>query len=147
MGRGLNEAAEEEARQWAQSVQGCRYYWLPMQEMPEVYRQAAIVVVPTTSSEGTSLSCLEAMASGKAVICGRVGGLTDLIIDGYNGRLIDVNPETLAGAIEELLKNPEERRRLGRKARETAEAFSLAKWEERWCKALTALWGEPHVGR
>ena len=146
VGRGLTEAVEDETRRWAEGNPGCRYYWVPMHEMPEVYHRASIVVIPTKSCEGTSLSCLEAMATGKAIIAGRVGGLTDLIIDGYNGCLIDVTPETLADTIEELLANPEKRRRLGQKARETAESFSLVKWKERWCKALAALWGDPLVG-
>lgn len=47
----------------------------PPEEMPEVYRRADIVLVPTCYSEGTSLSCLEAMASGCAVIATNVGGL------------------------------------------------------------------------
>lgn len=147
VGRGLNEAMEEESGRWAQSTPGCRYYWVSMEEMPAIYRQAAVVIIPSKSCEGTSLACLEAMASGKAVISGRVGGLTDLIIDGYNGRLIDVTPDALAATIEELLHDPDKRGRLGQKARETAEAFSLARWKERWRQALAALWGDPHVGR
>ena len=56
--------------------------------MPQVYRYADIVLIPTKAAEGTSLSCLEAMASGRAVIAGCVGGLSDLIVDGYNGLLL-----------------------------------------------------------
>lgn len=142
VGRGVDDEAEAGMRQWAGENPGCRYYWVPMQEMPGIYRQADIVIVPTRSCEGTSLSCLEAMACGKAVVCGRVGGLTDLIIDRYNGRLIDVTPETLARAVEDLILDPDGRRRLGEKARQTAEAFSLARWKKRWDAALKAVWGD-----
>jgi len=143
VGRAADDATELKMQEWAAANPRCCYYWVTMQEMPEVYRQADIVLIPTRASEGTSLSCLEAMASGKAVVCGRVGGLTDLVIDGHNGRLIDVTPETLVAAIEDLILHPEERRRLGKRARETAEFFSLACWQERWAWALAAVWGPP----
>lgn len=142
VGRGVNDEIEAEMRRWAEEHPGCRYYWVPMREMPAVYRGADIVIVPSRACEGTSLSCLEAMASGKAVVCSRVGGLSDLVIDGYNGRLIDVTPETLAGAIDELVRDPEKRRGFGARARETARAFSLAEWKKRWARVLRAVWGD-----
>lgn len=142
VGRGVNDDVEESMRRWAAARPRCLYYWAPMREMPAVYRQADIVVIPTRSCEGTSLSCLEALASGKAVICGRVGGLTDLVLDGYNGVLLDATPESLIESIADLVRHPEKRRRLGEKARETALAFSLENWKQRWKNALRAVWGD-----
>lgn len=142
VGRGVNDEVEAEMRQWAADLPRCKYYWTSMEKMPEVYRRADIVLIPTKSCEGTSLSCLEAMASGKAVICGRVGGLTDLVIDQYNGRLINVTPETLVGAIDDLIRDADKRRALGQKALETARVFSLTNWKKRWARALRAVWGE-----
>ncbi|MDI6871049.1 MAG: glycosyltransferase family 4 protein [Bacillota bacterium] len=43
-------------------------------EMPEVYRRADIVAIPSPYSEGTSFSCVEALASGCAVVATNVGG-------------------------------------------------------------------------
>ena len=40
-------------------------------EMPEVYRSADIVVIPSLASEGTSLTAVEAMAMGKCVLASR----------------------------------------------------------------------------
>ena len=141
VGRGNEDSIETEMRRWAEANPRCRYYWVPMQEMPQVYRQADIVLIPTRACEGTSLSCLEAMASGKAVIAGRVGGLTDLILDQVNGRLINVTPESLIEAVEDLIQHPEIRRILGAKALEMAAGFSLRRWRERWAGALHAVWG------
>ena len=59
-----------------------------MAEMPAEYRDADVVVIPSVATEGTSLSCLEAMASGRPVMAGWVGGLSNLIIHEYNGLLL-----------------------------------------------------------
>ncbi len=40
-----------------------KWYFLPPERMHEAYQQADITLIPTIQSEGTSLSCLEAMAS------------------------------------------------------------------------------------
>ncbi len=105
--------------------------------MPHIYRQADIVLIPTRSAEGTSLSCLEAMASGKAVIAGCTGGLTDLIIDGYNGLLLrPLTAKSLSESLELLINEPELRRSLGEKAQDTARAFSLEIWKKRWLKLI-----------
>jgi glycosyltransferase involved in cell wall biosynthesis len=144
VGRAGNDAEEEKMRAWAAGHERCKYYWVPMEEMVSVYQQADIVLIPTRAAEGTSLSCLEAMACGKAVINGLVGGLSDLIINDYNGLLVNVSPQTLEAAIVDLIEHPKKRRRLGQKALETAAAFSLGQWKKRWAKALAGTWGEIH---
>lgn len=142
VGRGGTDDAEAEMCQWAERNPRCLYYWVPMENMADVYRKSDIVLIPTRGAEGTSLACLEAMACAKPVICGHVGGLTDLVIDGYNGILVNVSPETLETAIEYLVLNPEIRQTLGRRALETSEAFSLERWKEKWRGALRGLWGD-----
>ena len=101
-------------------------------DMPEVYAQADIVVIPTCYSEGTSLSCLEAQASERPVIASNVGGLTDLILHDFNGILIEPNEEDLFRAIDRLLLDPNERIRLGKNGWLTSQYFSLSTWKERW---------------
>jgi glycosyltransferase involved in cell wall biosynthesis len=142
VGRGGTDDSEAEMHRWAEENPRCLYYWVSMENMAELYRKADIVLIPTRGAEGTSLACLEAMACGKPVICGHVGGLTDLVIDGYNGVLINVSPETLEAAIEYLVLNPEIRQTLGRRALETSVAFSLERWKERWRAALRGVWGD-----
>lgn len=102
------------------------------EEMPGLYRDADICVIPSVGSEGQSLSCLEAMASGCAVVATRVGGLPELIRDGVDGLLCDPTPEAIAGAIRRLLEDRTLRRRLGTAARATAERQSLTVWRRRW---------------
>jgi glycosyltransferase involved in cell wall biosynthesis len=55
-----------------------------MEEMPKVYQQADIAVVPTRASEGLSLSLLESLSCGLPVVTTPVGGLGDAVIPNYN---------------------------------------------------------------
>ncbi len=56
----------------------------------------------------------EAMAAGKPVVATRVGGIPELIADGGTGFLIDRgDTAAMAAKILELLRSPEQRRRMG----------------------------------
>jgi glycosyltransferase involved in cell wall biosynthesis len=92
---------------------------------------------PSVHSEGTSLSCLEAMASGNAVIASRIGGLPDLLLDNYNGLLIDPRPEALREAIETLLEDQQRMIDFKKRNIEVAKAFSRRTWRKRWKALLT----------
>lgn len=105
-------------------------------EMYKVYKDADISLIPTLYSEGTSLSCLEAMASGNLVISTRIGGLSDLIINGYNGYLIEPNEEALYDTLEKVIDNYEEQVLIKEKAVEVAKAFNKKIWIEKWEKEI-----------
>ena len=136
VGRGgaqdINQVTEKQ-RKWSERV---KYYSLSMDEMPQAYQAADISLIPSVHSEGTSLSCLEAMASGNAVIATRVGGLSDLIINNYNGILIDPRPEELKQAIIYLLENQEQLILFKKRNLEVAQAFSKTDWENRWMSLI-----------
>ncbi len=68
-------------------------------EMPTIMKECDMVIIPTFFSEGTSLSCLEAMASNKIVLATNIGGLNDIIIDGYNGFLCKPEADEIAEKI------------------------------------------------
>lgn len=106
---------------------------VPYEERMALTLEHDIAVVPTLGSEGTSLSLAEAMASGCAVVATDVGGMTNMVLDGYNGRLIPPSREMLYSAIRQLIVDAGLRRILARRAREVAAcSFSEAKWRERW---------------
>ncbi|MFN2197129.1 MAG: glycosyltransferase [Anaerolineales bacterium] len=109
---------------------------LPMDEMYRAYQQADITLIPTLHSEGTSLSCLEAMASGNAIIATNVGGLPDLILSGYNGLLIEPNAASLRDGLHLLCQDAEQRERFARRALEIAPTFNLSQWRIKWKKVL-----------
>ncbi len=113
-----------------------RWYTLPFEEMHRAYQTADITVIPTVHSEGTSLSCLEAMAAGNAVIASNVGGLPDLIISGYNGMLIDPTADALRDALNLLIRNRDLRQKIGGRAVDVANAFDIVQWRTKWTRIL-----------
>ena len=84
--------------------------------MPKYYAAADIVIIPSFCSEGTSLACLEAMATGKPVVVTNVGGLQDLVIDSFNGLVAKPTAASLAAKIELLLNDNQLRRRISGEA-------------------------------
>ncbi|HEY9837428.1 MAG TPA: glycosyltransferase family 4 protein, partial [Vampirovibrionales bacterium] len=74
-------------------------------DLAQVYADLDAVVI-SSDNEGTPASLIEAMAAGCPVISTRVGGVADLIQEGYTGRLVPPrDPEALAQAILTLFKD------------------------------------------
>jgi glycogen(starch) synthase len=89
----------------------------PREELPAVYRSAAVCVVPSRF-ESFSYTALEAMACGRPLVAARTGGLPEVVRDGEDGLLFaPENPAALAAAVTGLLCDPAARRRLGAAAR------------------------------
>ena len=91
------------------------------QDTANLYQASDVVVAP---SQGPELGrpVIEAAASGVPVVASgsRTGG--GVVLPGETGVLVeDFRAETLADAVEELLRDEERRRALGRSAREHAE--------------------------
>ncbi len=108
-----------------------------------IHADKHIAVVPTVGSEGTSLSLLEAMSAQCAVVCTNVGGMTNIVIDGYNGLMIAPKENELYEAITKLVKDAAFRTRLSSRAYETVqEGFSYEKWKNSWKKVLTDIISE-----
>lgn len=106
-------------------------------ESLSIHADKDIAVVPTLGSEGTSLSLLEAMASGCAVVCTNVGGMTNIILDGYNGYIINPEEEALYAAMTSLIENKDTRKMLQLNAYNTvSHAFSLEKWQKKWLQVI-----------
>ena len=76
-----------------------------------------------TYREGLPVALMEAMCSGMSIVCTRVRGNTDLIVDGVNGQFVDNDPQVLADAILEQYHDPEKRAAFGRAAAEAAKNY------------------------
>lgn len=100
-----------------------------------------IAVVPTIFSEGTSLSLCEAMSAGCLPVATHVGGMTNMIIDGFNGLMCPIGEEELYNAITKAISlSHSERNFMIRNAYHTAcYGFSKAKWERGWIHLLNKL--------
>lgn len=106
-------------------------------ELPFHFRAADVVVQPSIA-EARSLACLEAMASGAAIVATATGGLPELLTHGESGYLIDPFQEStyavttvhdsgvrrLAAAVTTVLSDDSLRVRLGTGARTYAETCS-----------------------
>lgn len=79
--------------------------------------------------ENFPYTCLEAMSYGCAVIGSKHGGMSEMIIDGESGVLIDPeNPEEISRAVLELLEDTELRKMIGdNAARRVREEFNSLK--------------------
>jgi glycosyltransferase involved in cell wall biosynthesis len=112
------------------------FYSKTFDDMPAVYQNCDIAVIPSIGCEGTSYSAIEAMACGLPVVTTYVGGLNQLVIDGYNGIVVNPFYEDIRNAIKYLLDNPDERKRMGENARRVAEKMNRDKWEMKWLEVF-----------
>lgn len=107
-------------------------------ESVHFHKKYDIAVVPTIFSEGTSLSLSEAMSAGCVVIATHVGGMTNMILDSFNGFLIEPSADSLIKKLEYVITMPiDEKRRIIRNAYESSlYSFSKAKWCNQWLEYL-----------
>jgi glycosyltransferase involved in cell wall biosynthesis len=94
--------------------------WVDHDEMPDYLNLGDIAVMPS-ETEGQSNACLEAQASGLALIASDVPGAREIVADGETGLLFEVgNVADLAAKTLQLAGDPGMRRRLGGRARRQA---------------------------
>ena len=90
-------------------------------DVPELLKQSAFFVSSSTT-EGVSLTLLEAMAVGLPVVTTRVGGNPEVVLDGGSGRLVSPgSPEELAWAMRDLLNDADTWQVMGQLGRERVE--------------------------
>lgn len=111
----------------------------------DFHKQFDIAVVPTIYSEGTSLSLCEAMAAGCIPIATHVGGLTNLIIDSFNGKLCYPSENAVYDTLEELINMDitEYKNILTNSYNTYHTALNKKKWEERWVAFISNINQEP----
>ena len=98
---------------------------LPNYKLPKILNQSEIFILPSLW-EGMPKVLLEAMACGLPVIATNVKGNNEIVIDGKNGILCNVEPKSIKNAIINLMENEDLKYRLGRNARRTIlENYSL----------------------
>lgn len=103
-----------------------------MEDMPKAYKKGHVALIPTRYAEGTSLSCLEAMATNNALIATNIGGLPNLVVDGFNGLLIDPTVDALIDAVETLNGDRSYTKLLADRGLDMVSVFEKNKWDERW---------------
>jgi len=81
-----------------------------------------IFVFPPSAPEGHPWVIVEAMAAGLPVISTDQGAISESVLDGENGFIVDPDsPEQIAEKIALLVKNEKLRKEMGRRSREVYE--------------------------
>ena len=114
--------------------------YLQRDELIAKYQIATICVLPSWY-EGMPTTLLEGMSCGIPIVATRVGGSSEVVIDGKTGLLVPKkNPELLAGAIVKLLDAPNLRNAMSVNARNIAiESFDWNKIAQKFENVMYSM--------
>jgi glycosyltransferase involved in cell wall biosynthesis len=116
----------------------------------ELYRKAAVTVVASVyrdvfgvqhpTSELLGLPLLESMAVGTPVVCTRVGGMPEYMLDGKTGFIVTPNdPSTLRDRVLRLLDHPALAAEMGRAGHRHVQQYGWTQVAERTLAAYADL--------
>jgi glycosyltransferase involved in cell wall biosynthesis len=94
-------------------------------ELRQLYADSCFMVMPleNVKFQAGVTAILECLAMGKPVICSRVPGQTDVVVEGENGRYVPPgDSSSLSSEIRLLLSRPQEAVRLGANGRNLVES-------------------------
>jgi glycosyltransferase involved in cell wall biosynthesis len=112
---------EKTLRGWY--AEGVVEWWEQRDDMPKIFAEAHIVVLPTTYGEGVPKVLIEAASCGRAIVATDVPGCREIVRHNENGLLVPSHdPEALADAIRTLIENPKLRTIMGARGRKIVEA-------------------------
>lgn len=110
----------------AQSSLGDRFHLLGWRRDPEVVVGDLDLLVLTSRHEGLPRVAPEAMAAGKPVVATDVDGTAEAVCSGETGYVHPYGAiESLAASVVRILRDPQERERLGRGGRERAVGWDI----------------------
>jgi glycosyltransferase involved in cell wall biosynthesis len=100
---------------------------VPHEATPDFFARASVVILPATWIENSPLVIFEAMASGRPVVAGRIGGIPEIVIDGETGLLCTPgDPDDLSNKLLRLLRDKKLAGEMGIRGRDRVEKhFSL----------------------
>ncbi len=109
-------------------------------DLPRLYASLDVVVL-TSRNEGTPVALIEASAAGRPVVATDVGGVSDVVRDGYTGILVPpMDVAAVSAALDDLLRNPNRARTMGLAGRHwVRERFSRARMVEDVCALYREL--------
>jgi glycosyltransferase involved in cell wall biosynthesis len=120
--------------------------YIPNHQMNEFYSAADIFVIPSIvdengDTEGFGLVSLEANACETPVIGSKVGGIVDVIEDGYNGFLVEQkNSSEIADKINKLAEDGDLRKKMAQNGRKkVVKNFNWTKITSEMIKALQII--------
>lgn len=101
-----------------------------------------LFALPSTY-EAFPLAALEAAAAGLPLLATKLHGLTDLLLDGGNGFVLEPTQASVAAGLQRFGRlDQEERRAMGQSARTAAEAYGVDAFVDSWRKLYAGLAAE-----
>lgn len=111
---------EEEFR--ALDVNGVIEYVGYSEDIPNLFRESHVIVLPSYYKEGIPRVLLEAAACGRPVVTTDMPGCREAIEPGITGEVIPARDvSSLADVIQKLIESPQMRQEMGKRGRELAE--------------------------
>ena len=100
--------------------------FVPDEELKRLYQKANVVVVPSIWYDNSPMVVYESFMNGTPVIGSRIGGIPELVENGYNGFLFEAGDvDELKERLENLVKNPDELKRLEEGAFESVKKYDM----------------------
>ncbi len=99
----------------------------PHAAVMQAWSRCMLGLVPSIWSEPFGIVAIEAMAAGRPVIASRIGGLTEIVLDGATGLLVPAGEhEALRDAMQRLIGDPDLRLRMGQAGRQRVSDFQAS---------------------
>jgi glycosyltransferase involved in cell wall biosynthesis len=117
--------------------------WTSGQEKLNLLQSSDVFLLPSYG-EGMPIAILEAMSFGMPIVATKVGGIPELVIDGWNGFLLE--PGDITGFVDKLkylILDPVLRKEFGYRSRAMAKRFNGEKitgeWDKLYKKVLNGI--------
>ena len=115
----------------------------PHSAIMQAWSRCAIALIPSICPDACPTVAMEAMAMGRPIVASRIGGLTDILVDGQTGLLVPPGDvQGLREAIQCLLDDAGRRHGMGMIAKQRVVAFQansvVPRIEEVYCEVLNS---------
>ncbi len=97
--------------------------WLEPEALAQEFANASVVAVPSLWPEPFGIVGIEGFMAERPAVASATGGIADWLTDGVSGLMVPAGDVgALAGALTELLEDPQRRREMGEAGRATVQA-------------------------
>jgi phosphatidylinositol alpha-mannosyltransferase len=98
---------------------------VPFAELPRYHHSSHVFCAPNTGFESQGIVLLEAMAAGMPIVASNIDGFAGVVTHGVEGLLVrPEDPQALADALVELLRDRERSRAMGARGRQRSHFYS-----------------------
>jgi len=104
------------------------YGFLKHEQLKKLYKKANLLVVPSIWYDNSPTVIYEGFSCGVPVIGSKIGGIPELIEEGYNGFLFEAgNIGELKNILNQGIKKPEQLREMGKNALNSVKKYEITK--------------------